>query len=614
MTLRRKLLAAQLPMAAALVLVSVLFYQAVQVLGVSSQSILKDNFRSVLAAQRMTHAIDALDAWAVAAQIGTPDHSLGDPAMLESHFEGELEVQEGNITEPGEREATRRVRQAWDRYRRAFDQIRRDPALARTVYPTTLAQAVRALRAATENVMALNVDPILRKNDEVRARVANFEQILVLAALAACGMGLGLSASLTARLLRPLGMLSQTVQRVGEGDLGAKLLVDGRDELAGLARDINTMTERLRRYRDSSLGELLEAQQAAQAAIDSLADPVMVFDADGKVTNANQSAEGLFGAEAGAPLSESKVDPELREAIERLRAHLLGGKGAYVPKGFEEGLRVQSPGGERWFLPRGHPVYSAEGAVAGATVVLQDVTRIRVFDELKNDLVATVAHEFRTPLTSLRMAIHLCLEGLVGPVTEKQADLLQSAREDCERLQTIVDDLLNVARLRSGQAGVARRECPVEELLALAADYRKEAEEKGLELRIEPAPQGLKVDADPDRIALVFANLIANAVQHTPAPGSIDVRVRPDNGWIRFEVADTGPGVPPEFRARIFDRFFQVPGASSGAAGLGLYIAREVVRAHGGEMGVDSEFGHGSRFWFTLPAPLPDSVPARQIP
>src|SRR5438105_15895124 len=104
-------------------------------------------------------------------------------------------------------------------------------------------------------------------------------------------------------------------------------------------------------------------------------------------------------------------------------------------------------GGERYYLLRASPVYDEQGRITGATAILQDVTRLRRFDELKNDLLATVAHEFRTPLTSLRMAIHLCIEGTVGPLTEKQADLLHAAREDCERLQSIVDDLLNLSRI-----------------------------------------------------------------------------------------------------------------------------------------------------------------------
>src|SRR5262249_38908841 len=179
----------------------------------------------------------------------------------------------------------------------------------------------------------------------------------------------------------------------------------------------NRMADGLERYRKSSLGELLQAQQGAQAAIESLPDPVLLLDANGAVTGVNLAATRLLGIDADKPSPEifANADPVVRAAVERLRVHVLGGKGPYIPKGFEEAVRVQSsPEGERILLPRAAPIYSEAGTVTGAAIVLQDSTRLFRFDELKNDLVATVAHEFRTPLTSLRMALHLCTDGVVG--------------------------------------------------------------------------------------------------------------------------------------------------------------------------------------------------------
>jgi signal transduction histidine kinase len=117
---------------------------------------------------------------------------------------------------------------------------------------------------------------------------------------------------------------------------------------------------------------------------------------------------------------------------------------------------------------------------------------------------------------------------------------------------------------------------------------------------VEPV---LPVLVDPDRISLVFDNLVANAIRHSPKEGRIVVRARPSNGQVRFEVEDQGPGIPPEYRQRIFEKFFRMPGTKGEGIGLGLYISREIVAAHGGEMGVDSGPGGGSRFWFTLRVP-----------
>jgi signal transduction histidine kinase len=200
------------------------------------------------------------------------------------------------------------------------------------------------------------------------------------------------------------------------------------------------------------------------------------------------------------------------------------------------------------------------------------------------------------------MAIHLCLEEIAGPVTEKQADLLHAAREDCERLQAIVDELLDLARMQAG--GLALQPLPTSatSLVEAALDaHRSLAAGRDLQLAAVVHPDAGEVLADRDRLSIVFANLLTNAIRHTQAGGQIEVRAKPTNGVVRFEVADTGEGIPQEYLQQIFEKFYRVPGAPSGSAGLGLAIAKEIVEAHGGEIGVESEVGRGSTFWFTLP-------------
>src|ERR1700687_3221850 len=288
------------------------------------------------------------------------------------------------------------------------------------------------------------------------------------------------------------------------------------------------MADRLKGYRESSLGELLQAQRSSQPAIDSLPDPVIVFGAQGGILNVNQSAESVLGFSLetpGDPLA--RVPPEMREVLDRARGHVLSGKGAYLPRGYEEAVRVDLPDGARFFLPRASPVYAETAVITAATVILQDVTRLRRFDELKNDLVATVAHEFRTPLTSLRMAVHLCAEGAAGEVNEKQADLLHAAREDCARLQTIVDELLDLARIQSGRIEIARRPTPAAQLIETAIEAeRSTAERKQVRSTADTLSDCGNVLADPDRMRLVFSNLLTNAIHHSPAGGIVRTSAR----------------------------------------------------------------------------------------
>ncbi|RKG74829.1 sensor histidine kinase [Corallococcus exercitus] len=608
MTLRSRLLLAQAPLVVALLLLGTTAVVTLARVGRSGQRVLEDNYRSVLATQRITEQLERMDSAALFIIAGERERGLAQQAAQRPPLETELGVQLGNITEPGEAEATQRLRAAWVKYREEFDAFlqERDAEAARKRYFESLSPAFQEAKAAASSILALNQDAMVRKSDRLRQQSERVNTLMALAVVAALGFGLFFTTSLVQRALRPVSVLSQAVRRLGQGDGEARAVVEGRDEIAQLARDFNTMAERLGQYRKSSLGELLQAQAVSQAAIDSLPDPVLVLGADGGLLNVNAAAEEVLRLrldEGGDALG--RVEPEVRAVLERVRAHVVGGRGAYQPRGYEEAVRVEaSPEGGRWLLPRGSPVHGETGDVVGATLILQDVTRLRRFDELKNDLVATVAHEFRTPLTSLRMAIHLVAEGVVGQVTEKQADLLFAAREDCERLQGIVDDLLDLSRIQSGQLQLDVREVRTEELVehALSAQ-RTLAEDRGVRLSQSLSPDVETVRVDPDRLHLVLGNLVGNGVKHTPQDGEVSVHVSRDGAHVRFEVRDTGEGIPAQEQARIFEKFYRAPGAPAGGAGLGLSIARDIVQAHGGELGVVSTPGQGSTFWFTLPQP-----------
>jgi signal transduction histidine kinase len=578
-----------------------------------SQDILKDNYLSVLAAQRMRDSADAMARAALAHAAERPVPEAAVREQCRHTFERELKFQDGNITEIGEREMTERLRRHWAVFQRQFAQLMQSPPpTAREDYFAELEPTLIALEKATDDITTVNQDAMVRKSYRARASSVKLSDVIVGATFAAFLIGLLASTYLTNRLTRPLFVLAQAVRRLGQGDLAARARVDGKDEIAQVATEFNTMAERLAQYRASSLGELLQAQQAAQAAIDSLPDPVIILDTTGALLNVNRSAETLLGLStetSNDPLAPA--EPVVRDTILRVREHVLGGQGAFVPKGFDEALPVPTREGPHYLLPRANPVTAEGGAAVGVSIVLQDVTRLRRFDELKTDMVATVAHEFRTPLTSLRMAIHLCVEGTVGPLTPKQLDLLYTAREDCERLQGIVDDVLDLSRIAGGQIELNLRAISSEALLQRALDeHRAQAKDARVTLELNPLTIDKQVLADPERIDLVLTNLLQNAIRHTPPDGRVAVRAALNTDNIRFEVGDTGPGIAPEYVGRIFERFFRVPGADGGSAGLGLYICKAIVEAHGGKIGVESDPGKGSIFWFTIPSaqePSPSS-------
>jgi two-component system, NtrC family, sensor histidine kinase KinB len=605
MKLRTRLLLALLPIAAVMLLLGGAAIRLTGELGELSSRILKDNYRSVLAAQRMKEAIERLDSAAAFRALGEEAKAAQQERPNFALFEEELKAQEGNITEPGEAEVTRELHarwEAWKERQRAFCELPLEARRAR--YFAEMEPAFAQVKLAAGKVLELNQAAMVRKSDEARSASARSVTLAALATLLALAAGIFTSGLLTQRALLPLGRLQAAVRRLAQGDLTARSAVAGEDEIALLSQEFDAMAQSLESYRRSSLGELLAAQQSSQAAIDSLPDPVIVLSAGSGISNVNEAANALLGVCAGGQGEEplAAAPPAIRAVLEKVQRHVLSGKGPYVPRGFEESVRLDAEDGVHFLLPRAAPVRSEETGLLGVSVVLQDVTRLMRFDELKNDLVATVAHEFRTPLTSLRMAIHLCLEGLVGPLTPKQEEMLQAGRADCERLQGIVDDLLDLSRLQSGKAEVELQRKEAAALLEGAIEARRdEAARAQISLQREPSPPLPAVLADPERIALVLGNLVSNALRYAPEGSQIQLGAEEREGAVRFWVRDGGPGLSREHQQRVFDKFFRGPGAKGPGVGLGLYIAREIVQAHGGEIGVESAPGQGARFWFTLP-------------
>jgi signal transduction histidine kinase len=551
----------------------------------------------------MRDALERLEVATLLAALGGAN--AGDdvqPAV--TLFERELAAAESNITEANEGETVQDLRRRWlafEEQRLRWSQMPPD-ARARMVVGE-LQPAAAAVREQTQRLLEINQDAMVRKGQLARREAARTNTVMMAAAIAALLVGALTTSIVTRRLVQPLELLARTVTHLRDGNFETRVNISGNDEVAQLANSVNAMATRLSQYRGSSLGELLLTQEASQAAIDSLPDPVAVFDLNGNILNVNKAAERLLhinlDSKTETPLGT--VDPAVRECLERVRLHVLSGKGPYVPRGFDEAVRVAAESGEYYLLPRATPVHSEEGAVTGATVILQDVTRLRRVDDLRNNLVSTVAHELRTPLTSLRMAIHLCLEQVGGPLSDKQSDLLYAAREECERLQAIVDELLDLARIQSGRIELHRIPMPPATLIDAVLDaHRGLAEGQHVLVEREDLPGLRSVFADRERIQLVLSNLFTNAVRHTPAGGRITLRAVADDGAVRFEVADTGVGIPAEYLATIFDRFVRIPD-TPGGTGLGLSIAKEIVEAHNGHIGVSSRPGEGATFWFTLP-------------
>ncbi|HEY1793056.1 MAG TPA: ATP-binding protein [Opitutaceae bacterium] len=401
--------------------------------------------------------------------------------------------------------------------------------------------------------------------------------------------------ALAASLLRPIKALTASAVAVGEGNLDAGVPELSGDELGVLARSFNTMAAKLRDYRNASDEKVLRTQRTMEATLTSAPEPLFVVSREGDFEVRNPAADELS--------KQPEFARGLPEALALPLARVLETNEHYLPADYSNVVTFRVGRQDRHFLPRILSIGDRLTQFRGAAVILQDVTRFRLLDDAKTNLVGTVSHELKTPLTSLRMAVYLLLEGSLGPVSAGQKEMLETARDDADRLLMILDSLLDLARLEAGASAMELREVDAEALLRDAADgVRALAGGAGLRLRLSGAPGAGRVRVDAARIRHVFGNFLSNAAKFSDREGAIEIGAeREPGGFVRFHVRNRGEAIPAEALPRLFERFYRVPGQARPGVGLGLTIAREIVVAHGGTVGCQSAAGI-TEFYFLLPA------------
>jgi NtrC-family two-component system sensor histidine kinase KinB len=583
---------------------------------------LTENWRSVDYGQKMVDAVDHLDDL-------VRKGSLPATGAWVKQFNTNLDAENRNITLKGEQEDVDNLTLHWagvDRLGRHYSPAYQ-PALTMLLNPASTAAdrvtATAALNASSplvkadaQAVIKLNFDNLSPLSESVTAKADHTTRWMFLLTFAGAALAVLFVIFMSRSILQPLQMLTRSAKEIEQGNLDLVVQVNSHDELHQLAEAFNSMAAKLREYRRTNRAKLIRTQATTQLAINSLPDVVAIIRPDGHVEMANTSARNLFGLRADAHVSELKV-PWLADLYRKTSTTLL----PVEPRGYESAVQVLENGGERFFLPHATPILDEDRILIGVTIVLADVTNLRRLDEMKSGMLAVVSHELKTPLTSIRMGVHLLLEERLGDLTGNQTEILLAIREDSNRLHQIIENLLDMGQMESGRGVMDLQPRHLEEIIRDTAGPMESAfRDRGLHLEIALASDLPKVLVDPARIGHVFSNLLGNALKYTPPGGEVRVTgkmgvppvvetndhgrgVLATAGQVEISIQDTGPGIPPQHIDRIFERFFRVPGQSGASgAGLGLAIAKEIVELHGGRLTVQSMQGHGAKFTFTLTA------------
>lgn len=423
--------------------------------------------------------------------------------------------------------------------------------------------------------------------------IAEVQKLIRNSTVAVGALALLLGYLLSRTITRPLGRVIRAAQEVSAGNLDVRVEAGAHDEIGQLSSTFNHMTSALR----STINALSYEKNRVQQMIANMAEGVLAVSEEGNILLANERLAEMYGLSQeelmGRPLSDFAALEDVKDIVS---VALEAGETCSMNSGIDYGGRS--------VIIHATPLASDTGTQWGAVVLVQDITELEKVEKLRQQVVANVSHELRTPLTIIRGCAEALENGVIESPETRRA-YLASIREEADRLNRLVTELLDLSKIQSGGMHLNREACSISEVTDLAiARLSSKADQKNIEITNHVPADLPDAYADSDRIVQVLVNLLANAIQFTPPGGRVEIRAEARNGFIETSVSDTGIGIPAEHLPHIWERFYKVDKArplGESGTGLGLSIVKSIVEAHGGGVGVQSQEGVGSTFTFTLP-------------
>jgi NtrC-family two-component system sensor histidine kinase KinB len=620
MSLRTKIL---LGFGSILALVMVVWMWAIlhlQRLGSAGDAILQENYRSILAAENMLGNLERQDSALLLYLLGAGEDTLTQFQAGEVEFLQWLGRAQDNITVAGEAQILLEIEADYTRYLAAVSELEAaqnapDGMAGRTAlarYQATVLPLFTRVRDQIVELRELNREAMVAASQRAQALARRAVWSMVTVGLVVSALGLALSLWFSRFLTRPLQAMTAAAGRIAEGDYEVELATASNDELGQLARAITTMSVKLKTFHRLNVGQIFAEKRRSEAIINSIADGLLVVDADLNVIALNPRAAGVFGVRPEMARGQHVFDVvQDRRLYEHIKTATHTGHAPELAED-EAYLTVTHNEHADHFRFAVTPIKSDHHDLVGVVLLLQDVTKLRELDRLKSDFVMTASHELRTPLTAMSMSLGLLTERATAKLDAAEQELLAAAEEEVTRLRALADNLLDLSKIETGHMDFEFEPAPVRLLVEQAAAlFEAQAAAAGITLAATVAEPDMPVRADANKIAWVLSNLIGNALRYTERGGHITVSATRHGASVFVAVADNGTGIPLEYHSRIFDKFVQArPGDTAHGTGLGLAICKEVVKAHGGAIWLESTPGQGSTFTFSLPVAAVAPAPA----
>lgn len=498
-------------------------------------------------------------------------------------FKKNLALESKNITENGEKESYQSLVIHFENFLKS-----RNP------------ENEKLIRNDLVEIMRLNMNAIVQKSDTAIATSQTATTWVISLGTICFIIAFTLLFNLPDTIARPIKELTESIKQIANKNYHERIHFEGSAEFEDLANSFNSMAEKLEEYQSSSVSKQLMDKKRVEMLIANMHDPVIGLDEKNQINFINEEALKISGLVredlVGKTAAEIAVNNDLLRELLR---------NASLEEKSEVPMKIFADQKESYFEPEIIPISiiptgETEKKDAGKVILLRNITAYKELDFAKTNFIATVSHELKTPISSLKMGTQLLKNEKFGILNDQQKELLKSIEEDGDRLLNMTGELLNLSQAESGNIRLNIQNCGVSELIKKAVSNNLiVAENKEIQIETDiNTEENSTIKADFDKTVWVLNNFLTNAIKHSETGTNIIIKTEHISDKIKFSVQDFGKGINSRYHSKVFDRYFQVPEDFQNGTGLGLAISKNFIEKQGGEIGIESSENEGSIFYF----------------
>ena len=585
-----------------------------KVLNNTVEKIFDSNYKSIAAAQQMESIIERQDSLQLS-YLSTKDQKYIDAFIkAEKEFQNFLKQAKNNVTEKGEKDFVSELDTSYNSYINTFYKFLAKENLQTEYYFSEIFPKFEKIKSTCKNLLELNQNAMIlkRKEADITTKKASF--LMITLTIIMTFLGIIVIIHSTKKILYQFNIFIDKIKKISGKDYSQKIPLNMDKEFNKLGLAFNQMTKQLDIYKQMDIKtvtrqlvnveKILNEKSKAEAIVESISDGIIVTDMNNNIILVNEAAEKIFNIKEQDVLDRQFLEginnPKIFDSIQEVL------KNKNLKSSLKQIEISLASNNKKMYCKVYVSSISKNNENIGVITLLQDITKSKEIDKMKTEFIATVSHEFKTPLTSIGMSVDLLSADKDINSNPMHKDLIRIIKEEKERMVYLIKDLLDLSKIETGKGQIKLENCKLKSILENSIeDLKNYCDEQEAEVTLENIDENLSVYADPSKISLVIKNLISNAVKYRKENVKpkilIDIIKKSNN--VIVSVKDNGRGIPQDYLEKIFEKFIQVKVSNDGkieGTGLGLSICKGIIKAHNGEIWVESTVDKGSTFYFSL--------------